>query len=102
MQKIWKATIKFPWHGTHQIMMPEGALTLSVGIQTAPNGLEEIAIWFECDPDAPNVGRRFTVAHTGDTVPEGAFFMGTVHVLNHPNHQYVVHVYEDVDENEDD
>lgn len=71
--------------------MPTGAVIRHVGEQRG-----QITLWFETDlnlmdrKDAEGLEvRRFTVLRTGDPIPEGATYLGTV-----PMSSFVWHVFE--------
>lgn len=71
----------------HQI--PEGAETLTVGVDPAGLGL---AIWLAVDPDAPHEDRRFRIAGTGWEIDRSPFEVAALYVGSVIDHGFVWHV----------
>lgn len=72
--------------GSQQVEMPHGANIVHVHAQN-----ERPVLWAEVNTSAPVVRRTFTVVSTGQDVPVGWAYIGTVHIG-----WKVWHVYEDV------
>ena len=56
------------------IRVPQGALILSAGLDPAG----DICVWARVNPDEPKVSTNIHVVGTGQEVPEGAVFVGTI------------------------
>lgn len=70
------------------LFLPEGAEVLSVANQD-----EMVAMWISVDPaSCSSVVRRFRLVGTGNTIPTGAKFIGTVLLAGG---RLVLHVFEE-------
>lgn len=75
--------------GRHSLPVPLQATFLSVQLQGAA-----IVLWFAVnDEDHAATGRTFLGVLTGDEVPDGHEFLGTVQLKDR---EFVVHVFEDL------
>lgn len=73
---------------THVIPIEKGYKFISVQRQYA-----DVAIWYECSPNAPHINVEIHLVKTGEELPDGALkYLGTVQIGL--NILYVVHVYE--------
>lgn len=80
-------------NGINEVMMPNGAEVISVGVSTETDK-EVISVWAIVDTDETFVKRYFTVIGTGANLDEFGYmqskFIGTVKKKN----QYAFHVFE--------
>jgi len=83
---IWKAILAPT--GIQDIEVPEGAELL-----TARDQLEQICVWFKCDPSKPPSKRCIAICGTGHPAPEDARYVGTGFLHGG---QLVLHVFESV------
>lgn len=83
---IWKAILKPT--DVQDIEVPEDAELL-----TARDQMEQICVWFKCNPDKPMTKRRIAICGTGHAAPEGARYVGTGFLHGG---QLVLHVFERV------
>ena len=83
---IWK-TVLDPTD-VQDIEVPEDAELL-----TARDQLEQLCVWFKCDPSKPSTKRRIAIVGTGHPAPEGARYVGTGFLHGG---QIVLHVFERV------
>ncbi len=79
MQTIWKFELDLSGGDMSQIEMPEGAATISAGVQ----GMTFV-VWALIDPDAPRVTRRFVVHGTGHPVLKEVTETFTAGIHDHP------------------
>ena len=86
--KIWKYQIgtKIVTDNTVQVDMPKGAEIICVQAQR-----EIPCVWALVDPEAQLETRYFYIAATGDDVPGGGRYVGTV--FQHDG-AYVWHIFE--------
>lgn len=83
MSVIWKAVLAPT--DVQYIRVPEGAELL-----TARDQLEQICVWFKCEPDKPLSPRRINMCGTGHDAPDGRYLgTGFLH-----GGQLVFHVFE--------
>lgn len=83
---IWKTVLKVA--DVQDIDVPENAELL-----TARDQLEQMCVWFKCDPSNPTTKRRIAIVGTGHAAPEGARYVGTGFLHGG---QLVLHVFERV------
>lgn len=83
---IWKVVLKAT--DVQDIEVPANAELL-----TARDQLEQICVWFKCNPNNPMTKRRVAIIGTGHPAPEGARYVGTGFLHGG---QFVFHVFEDV------
>ncbi len=79
MQTIWKFELDLSNGDVSQVEMPEGAATISAGVQ---GGM--IVVWALVDPDGPRVTRRFAVHGTGHPVLKEVTETFTAGIQGHP------------------
>lgn len=73
--RVWKFKLNRINTGPVEEIMPVGAEILSAGQDPSGGG---IAVWAKVDPGAHGQRRAFWLSFTGDLVPEGMDFVGTV------------------------
>lgn len=81
MRSVWKYPLT---DDPCIISVPRGADLVLVGAQGG-----DITLWFEVNPDAPEVARVFTIKGTGHPVLPAMVHVGSVQVG-----EFVWHVYE--------
>lgn len=81
---IWKTILKVA--DVQDIEIPEDAEIL-----TARDQMEQMCIWFKCNPNNPMTKRRIAIVGTGHAAPEGARYVGTGFLHGG---QLVLHVFE--------
>ena len=79
MQTIWKFELDLFNGDVSQIEMPEGAVSISAGVQG-----RTFVVWALVDPNAPRVTRRFVVHGTGHPVLKEVTETFTAEIQNHP------------------
>lgn len=74
LKTIWKFQLD---HRKQQVLMPEGAEMLSVGLQ---GGIDagSVCLWAMVDPDSPKVTRHIKWVGTGHPTEGEGKFIGTV------------------------
>lgn len=87
MTRIFKYTLAGNT-GKQSMPVPLGATFLSVQLQQ-----HRTVMWFAVDPADAACGRTFQLIQTGDEVPDGLEYLGT---LQYHEGQYVLHLFEDL------
>lgn len=82
---IWKYELPLGPKSEFVIEMPKGAKVLCVQAQDG-----EIFLWVKLDPDHCTELRKFTIYGTGNDVPSGGVYIGTVQI-----DPFVWHVFEE-------
>lgn len=73
---IWKVTIDPMVPSPQTVRMPFGAKPLHVDLDTRDES--KIAVWFECNPDADQVGVPLWIVGTGHEIPGTTQHLGSV------------------------
>jgi hypothetical protein len=82
---VWKYPIPLnPGNAVHEV--PDQARLVHIATQRG-----ETALWYEVNPDAAPVQRRFSLFATGESIPDGWTYRGTT---LHDRGYLVLHVYE--------
>ena len=91
-KRIWKFPLLM--QARQNVTMFEGWKFLHLGVQDTRDAFNDlmdernVCIWAEVDPYAPKVFVEILLVGTGDDVPNGHDYLGTIFVGN-----YVFHVY---------
>jgi hypothetical protein len=94
MRTVWRVAISLFESGetTRQFVLPKGAEVVAVKAEKLPNDV--ITIWLTVDDEAPLVNRYFKLLITGQEIPEGATYHGTVVTYNAYQQRVVLHLLE--------
>jgi hypothetical protein len=91
MKAVWKFALKLEL-ASQVLVLPRGAIFLSLQLQTEIPATHTPVAWFEVDSTQPCETRIFRFIFTGDEVPDNCKnYLGTIQVLS----GYVVHLYEE-------
>lgn len=93
-RSVWKYEVPIGSGDWFNLEIPMRASPLCVQMQTISlGGLRAVPqLWMLVDPAAPRVTRRFRIAGTGYSLPDGLAYIGTFQMADG---QLVGHLFED-------